>query len=243
MPSQKILVVPDSHVPFHDRKNWNLLLKVAKELQPDQVVIIGDFFDFLSVSHFPKPPGRFNLLKEEVKAGNHELDRLQDIVGDGVTYLEGNHEWRLERYLVQKAPELFGILSCKELFRIEERGWDWIPYHQHLLVGKVLFAHDLGHSGKYAGFQTLAAAGQCVVFGHTHRGGVESDGTVDGDHRFSMNVGWLGDASKIEYTHRAKTRGWQLGFGWINMDAKGLAAAQFCPIVSGKVCVDGQWIR
>lgn len=235
----KILVIPDVHVPFHDKKAWNLTLNVIEKAKPDKVVIIGDFADFLAVSFFPKPPGRLNNLELEVEDVNEELDKLPK----GTVYMKGNHEHRLERYLAQKAPELFGLVECSRLFKIRERGWTMVEYMDHYILGKVLFAHDLGHAGKHAALNTLGAAGMCTVFGHTHRGGVHYGGTVNGEHRFALNVGWLGDYKKIDYVHRAKTRDWQHGFGWINMDDKGLAWATFVPIVNGKCVVDGREYR
>lgn len=232
----KILVIPDVHVPFHDKKAWDLVCKVHNVAKPDKTVIIGDFADFLAVSFFPKPPGRLNNLEHEVDATNEALNRL----GKDTVFLQGNHEYRLEKYLKQKAPELFGLVECKKLFKIQERGWKWVPYMDHHVIGKVLFAHDLGHCGKHAALNTLAAAGMCTVFGHTHRGGVHYGGTVNGEHRFALNVGWLGDYKQIDYMHRAKTRDWQHGFGWINMDDRGLAWASFVPIVAGKCVVDGR---
>ena len=171
-----------------------------------------------------------------------ELKALRTYVGKRCIYVEGNHEWRLARYLESKAPDLFGLVKVEDLFELDSLGWKWVPYHDHCTVGKVMFAHDLGHCGKHAALNTLGAAGHCVVFGHTHRGGVHYGGTVGGNSHFALNVGWLGDATKVDYMHRAKTRDWQLGFGWINMDPKGLAWATFCPMVKGKVCVDGRWV-
>lgn len=235
MSLRSILVIPDTHVPYHDRASWELVLRVKSKLRPDGTVIIGDFADFWAVSSHTKDPARKASLRAEVRAVNRELDRL----GRNVVFLGGNHEYRLERYLAERAPELFGLIDCPSLFRIRERGWKWVPYHQHYQLGKVLFTHDLGFSGKNASSQTLDAAGTCVVFGHTHRGGLAYGGTVRGEHRVAMNVGWLGDFSKIDYMHRAKTRHWQHGFGWITMNQKGLAWMQFCAIVGGKVVVNG----
>src|SRR5574342_339861 len=216
----KLLVIPDTHVPYHDKAALDLIHRVVHQARPDRLVLIGDFADFYAVSHFTKDPGRRADLQYEIGRVNEELDRIgaHDLP---VTYLEGNHELRLERYLAAKAPELFGLVHCRELFQIAKRGWKWVPYHSHFQIGKVLFAHDLGHAGKYAALNTLAAAGKCTVFGHTHRGAVMYGGTVDGEHRFSLNVGWLGDAAQIDYMHRAKTRDWQTGFGGIAMDPCG----------------------
>ena len=240
--SRSILVIPDTHVPYHDRDALALVYKVMRACKPDVTVLIGDFADFYAASHFPKSPTRRQDLEYEVESVNLELDRIQALSKE-VVYLEGNHEWRLERYLTQKAPELFGLVQCKELFKIKKRGWRWIPYHDHALIGKVLFAHDLGHAGKWAALNTLAAAGECAVFGHTHRGSVMYGGTVGGEHRVVMNVGWLGDPLQVDYMHRAKTRDWQHGFGWIHMERSGLAWMSFCPIVKGQVAVEGRLFK
>lgn len=234
-----ILVLPDIHFPYHDKKAWALTRRVIAKCKPDRVIQIGDGADFYSVSSFPKDPSRKAKLKDEIDAVNAEYDLLDH---DNVVLLGGNHEYRLQRYLQDKAPALFGMVECSKLLRVQERGWRWVPYMQHLIVGKVLFCHDLGHSGKNAALNTLGSAGHCVVFGHTHRGGVHYGGTVGGDSHFALNVGWLGDSAQVDYMHKAKTRDWQLGFGWINMDSKGRAWAQFCPIVRGRVCVDGTWV-
>jgi hypothetical protein len=37
------LFIPDTHAPFHDKKAFALMLEVAKEVRPDEVVVLGDF--------------------------------------------------------------------------------------------------------------------------------------------------------------------------------------------------------
>jgi predicted phosphodiesterase len=52
------LIVPDVHRPYHDRKAWRLMLRAAKEFQPDWIWILGDFADCLAVSRHSKDPRR-----------------------------------------------------------------------------------------------------------------------------------------------------------------------------------------
>jgi predicted phosphodiesterase len=55
---EKILLISDVHVPYHDKKAFNLVLEVGKKLKVDQVVIGGDFIDNYSVSSHDKNPNR-----------------------------------------------------------------------------------------------------------------------------------------------------------------------------------------
>jgi hypothetical protein len=90
--------------------------------------------------------------------------------------------------------------------------------------------------------QSLASFGGNIVFGHSHRAGTHYDGTIDGDHRFAMNVGWLGDATQTDYAHRSQTRAWQQGVGIVDQDQNGNSWAQFCPIVGGRVSLGGELV-
>lgn len=238
-PHGRVLVIPDTHVPYHDPIAWELAIKAAKRLKPSHIVVIGDFADCYSISQFPKDPSRKQGLKWEIHEVNRELNRLQGL-SDEVHFTEGNHEYRLERYLTSQAPALYGLVTTKELLEIPRRGWKWTPYKQFTRIGKVAFTHEVGHAGKTALQLSLAAFGGNLVFGHTHRGGLTYDGTVDGQHRVGLNVGWLGDPTQIDYAHRSQTRSWQQGIGLVEMDRHGNGWCQFAPIIKGRIIVGGE---
>lgn len=233
-------IIPDLHAPYQDPTSWGVTLKAVKKLKPERVIIIGDFADCYSVSSFSKHPLRRSDLRSEIDSAREELYKLIRAADCEIDYLEGNHEFRLERYLCEKAPELYGLVSIKELMLAGTRGVNWVPYRDYLQIGKVLYTHDVGHAGVYAGKHTLTACAHNVVFGHTHRGGIVTDGTHTGERRFSLNVGWLGDPSEINYVHRVKMKDWIHGFGLIDTDPlTGLVWPSFVPILEGKARVGG----
>lgn len=238
-PYRRILVVPDVHAPYHDEAAFGLTIKAAKALRPHVIVIIGDFVDCYSVSRFPKDPARRSSLAWEVDEASKLLGRLEGL-SDVVHFTEGNHEERLERYIAAQAPELFGLVKMKDLLRVSDRGWTWHPYRKHMRIGKCAFVHEAGSFGVNAIRSSLAAMGCSVVFGHTHRGGTHYEGTIEGSHRFALNVGWLGDIEQAGYMHRALARSWQHGFGVVDQDARGNSWGQFIPIVNGRVMVEGK---
>lgn len=245
--SKRVLVIPDMHFPYHDMTVWKLILKACATLgKGDEVVIIGDFADFYRVSSHSKAPGRLSFEEEldSVNGGLDDLEAVQKRRGFRVTYVEGNHEYRLERYLTEKAPDLFGLVKCRKLFRISERGWKYVGYRKGYKVGKMYFTHDMGRSGKNAAMQSLQDYGGNLCIGHTHRGAVVYAGTVRGDTHVCLNVGWGGDLSQIDYMHEKKAlREWQHGFGIVDFDARGNCLAQFIPVINKSVCFDGKVIK
>ena len=240
MQHQRVLVIPDTHVPFHDTLSWKLVLNVISDWEPDLVVFIGDFGDNYAVSDHSKDPARKDLLADEVAKVNAELDRVQELVDSKAVFIEGNHEDRLRRYLWDKAPKLLGACDIDTLYRIRARGWKHVPYRDLHQIGNVTYTHDLGRSGANAARQSLLDLGGNLVFGHTHRGAVVYQGEVKGSAHFALNVGWLGNVEQIDYMHKARAkRDWQLGFGTVIHAGPKRAFARFHPIVSGRAEVDG----
>lgn len=237
--TKTVLVLPDTHVPYHDKRAWSLFLQVAKSLRPDHLVLLGDFCDFYSVSQYPKDASRKCSLEWELEQTNLELDKLTGLSPD-IRYCEGNHENRLARYLSGNAPQLAGVLNVKSALRIRERGWLWVPYKDSTRIGKFNFLHDCGRSGVAAIRQTLADYGGNVVFGHTHRLGIEYSGSIKGDAHVALNAGWLGDWRAIDYHHRDRVRREsRLGFGVVTMSGD-LGFAQAVPIVNYTCVVNGK---
>jgi hypothetical protein len=241
--AERIFIVPDVHVPFHDVTAWNCALKAIKECQPTRVVIIGDFEDFYAVSAHPKSLDRKVNFADEVDGGNDALDELQAVSGSAsLHFCGGNHEWRFDRYLMSRAPELGGLAGMKTqaLLKLRERGIQWIPYQRHIKFGNCAFTHDLGRAGVNAARQSLIDFGGNLVIGHTHRGGIAYQGESKGSSHFCLNVGWLGDVDAIDYLHRAKAlRDWQHGYGIVDQDRTGYSWAQFVPILKGRCVLDG----
>jgi predicted phosphodiesterase len=236
----KIMVCPDVHVPYQDELAWSTFLRAVEVVKPDALVLIGDFADCLSVSFHPKTPERKICLKAEIEAVNFELDRVGRLGVPRVIYCGGNHEFRTERYLAEKAPELFGMITIQDLLRVKERGWEWVPYKQWIRIGKTAFTHDVERCGVNATRQSLLDFGGNLVFGHSHRGGIAYQGTVEGDQHVAMNVGWLGSYAAIDYRNAARAkRDWQHGFGIVYQDSAGYSWMQFVPVLSGRCIVDG----
>ncbi len=217
------------------------MLKVAKDLKPKHVVIIGDFLDFYSVSSHSKDPKRALKLQEEINAGLDALDQLDALHAKHKIYIGGNHCDRLERYMRDKAPEVFDYVTVPELLELKDRGWKYIPYKQDTKLGKLWLTHDVGTAGRYAAYKALDTYQHSVITGHTHRMSYVVEGNATGEVKLSAQFGWLGDAKAVDYMARVNVlKNWALGFGIGHLNpATGLCYMQPVPIIGGYTCVVG----
>ena len=51
---KKALIIPDCHIPYEDKRAYDLMLEVAKDVDPDEIVILGDYADFYAVNSHGK---------------------------------------------------------------------------------------------------------------------------------------------------------------------------------------------
>lgn len=236
----RILVIPDCHRPFHDKRAWGVMIKAAKRFCPNKIIVLGDFLDCYSISAHDKDPRRIKQLSEEATVGREGLEELEALGADKLFFDEGNHEDRLRRYLMQKAPELYDSVSTDSLLQLRAHGWKLQPYGTHNNVGKLYHTHDVGYAGKHAVVHTGAAFQRSVVFGHTHRLAVNYFGSVDGKRHFAASLGWLGDINEAKYLPAAKKAEWQLGFGLVRVERGGNIHIQPVPIVDYRCVIEGK---
>ena len=243
--SYRVLVMPDTHAPFHDPQAVDCFLEAAYHLQPDELVIDGDLTDFYAVSSHDKSPSRRETMKEEVDGSNELLDIIGGMGFGHVEFIEGNHENRYDRYIAKHAPELYGLApTVAQMLKIEQRGWGFTPYREEYSVGKIDFTHDVGPCGSTAMQRSIGTYGHNLVIGHTHRLGVAYQGTKRGGTMVCMNVGWLGSFDAIDYRQKSlAVNDWQHGFGYVDFDKDGNGFCVPVPIINGRCKVEGKLIR
>lgn len=228
-PLKIVLLIPDTHRPYHDKRAYALMLRVFsdiiekyKHIADFEIVILGDYADFFAVNSHGKDPRLVSMLVEEVEDVIKALDELDALYPEArKVYIEGNHEYRLERYLLSKAPELFGITSTYHLLKLDQRPkWQFVKYkpdQAYAVAGSKLIArHEpLSSSAKATASKALCS----LVYGHIHR--IEESHLVglDGTNHVCFSVGWLGDKNKDEvYSYVKGHHQWQLGFGLAFVD-------------------------
>lgn len=239
---KSILFIPDSHIPYQDRKAFYLVMNVLERARPDIVVILGDFADFYQVSDHLKHPSRWESFDNEVQSCKRELRKIESYVPDAeLIYVMGNHEYRLERYLHKNAPDLNPYVSVDQLFELSDHGWRIVPYKEDIQLGPLWITHDVGESGIHSTRKAGVSYQDNVCIGHNHRLDYHVSGNAKGVPHISSSFGWLGDISQIDYMHKLKARThWAHGFGWARLDTReNLIYITPIPIIHNTCCVEG----
>jgi UDP-2,3-diacylglucosamine pyrophosphatase LpxH len=235
------LLIPDTHVPYHDKRAWKLMLASVKNLKLHGIIILGDFCDFYAVSSHSKNPNRARDLEWEIDRVNEKLDDLAKLGAKDLVYIGGNHEDRLLRYLQDRAPELYNIISIPSLLKLEQRGFKYVPYKETYKKGKINYTHDVGSAGRYSVYRCLETYAESNVTGHTHRSAMIVEGDANGKYKISVQLGWLGDVEQVDYMHKAKARkDWSPGFGieYYN-PTSGFGYITPVPLVHYTTCING----
>jgi len=217
------LIIPDVHAPFHSQRAWDVMLAVARDLRgegfhqgPDEIVCLGDFIDAYNLSsHGSRNPRVTINLEKEIFEANLLLNQLDEAFPNArKVFIEGNHETRLERFILQNASALFGVTEIKRLLKFGERlRWEWIPYGPNqaykILGSNVLARHE---SLRTTPALTIREAGSSLFYGHIHRREFVSKNNLDGTKLFAGCPGWLGNSRALAFEYVRGIPNWQMGF-------------------------------
>ena len=95
---ERVLVVPDIHVPNHDLSALRVLKEFCDDWKPNTTIFLGDLIDADAVSQLPPYNARIPQL-EEYEQAKEILDVFKpDIL------LEGNHEERVTKRFIREDP-------------------------------------------------------------------------------------------------------------------------------------------
>lgn len=175
MKRERIVMINDVHVPFHDPDTWKSVMAGIRDMKPDKVIIGGDFVDFYSVSRFDKDPRRHLYLESEVGQARVLLKDLRRAVPNAqIQYFAGNHEDRLQKYINSNAGQLAWIegLNVAGILGLDEFDISYLD-RRSLVYKGVMYSH-LGRVNKYGGATARnigADTKHHVVHTHTHKVG------------------------------------------------------------------------
>lgn len=173
---RNVLAFGDAHDPYVDRKTLRAVLKYGADEWWDVVVMLGDMLDMDAISFWDADKPRIiahKRLKDNYDAGNELLDEICAAVRSRnkdakIYYLEGNHEYRVQRYL-DKHPEQEGRMEIPVQLRLKERNIRWVPSWSEgkvLRIGKAGFMHSRV-CGKYHANKNVEEYGT-IFYGHPH---------------------------------------------------------------------------
>ena len=240
MNTYPVIFVPDVHAQWPHWPSIKCLLNIIPQVHAKEIVFLGDFFYVYSLSRYRKNPQKaYALFDQEVRPCT---DLLHTIVAASkcrkVTFLEGNHEQRILKYIEEKCPAFINYLKPRDILGIDPK-WRYIPYGQggYYKIRDLIVTHGTLCS-KHVCFNMIQKYHADVLFGHTHRVQIYTTRTWDGKVLKAYNIGWLGDFKKAApYVEDVPDWCHAFAIGWFY---RGGYTIQIVNIDSGKAVFNGE---
>jgi predicted phosphodiesterase len=174
---KKALVLADLHIPHTDWKALSAVEKYISNERWDYIIYLGDFLDLDHISSYnsdsPRKTEGKRILHDYAIA-NKVLDKHQKLVrkhnkNGAFVLLSGNHSARLEK-LLDKIPQLEGLIELKNGLKLEERNFKFVdnfPNGEVYYLGNLLLTHGNYTSLHHA--KKMVESYGSVLYGHTHQ--------------------------------------------------------------------------
>ena len=183
------VIACDVHGQMMDRPAVEAFLRDLKDWDADEVILNGDIIEcggFLAAHHTLGYVAQTAYSwQDDIAAGNWFLDEIQKAAPRAkIHYLEGNHEDRIERWIVDQTMRhqrdsefLRTLLSPEILLRLKNRGVSYYRRGEYYVqglppgwikLGKIFFVHELG-GGKNAASAAVNRTAGNVVYAHNHQ--------------------------------------------------------------------------
>ncbi len=170
--------------PFHDEAALGVAIEVAEAERPELTIQVGDYLDFPMFGTYRKEPAFANTTQATVDAAHQFAATIRELTGE-LRIMEGNHDLRLQNYLLDNAAEAYGLhpaglpdswplLSVPALLRLDELGVEYVdgyPAGATFILDNLVVIHGtkVGGAGQTTAKAVLGSARISTIFGHVHR--------------------------------------------------------------------------
>ena len=245
----RVVLLPDFHHPHINKPAVDAVFQFIKWFKPHAVNILGDAMNMDAVNHWKRARGAKKYFEgKRIKKEYEDFDfdilkPLDKLVGKNCekTYMGGNHE--------DKLPEFEGMIEVETSLRLEERGWEWIPYIKYndrtdsytrgiKQYGKLLVFHGQ-YWNKYHSARTADTYSKSCAYAHTHDVQLYTKVTVD-DRGFhtAQSIGCLCNTSP-EFL-KGRINRWVNAFGVLYVREDGIYNLYVPIIIKGKFIFAGK---
>lgn len=230
------LILSDIHVPYHDRKTIELAVREAKRRGIKGVLLNGDTLDSHEISNHDKNPSAPRYV-DEVEKGKELLGWLRGQFPKARMLIkEGNHEERLSRYIIQRAPALFGLegVDLPALLHMKDIGAEWVTDKRVIGLGKlcVVHGHEYRGGGGVMPARWLYLRTRYVAMcGHFHRSSEYGDRDIRGKEERAWSLGcacWL-------YPQYMPLNSWNHGCAFVELYGGGMFSVDSKRVHDGKL--------
>jgi len=227
----RTIVFSDVHIPFHDPKLLSLdarglILDIAHDIQVDRILINGDLLDLYGVNmHGPKSSLVHTHLEDELIAGRDFIAALRERFPDTeIVYALGNHETRLNRFILQHCKSFHNLLRIESFLELERHNIICLPYQsKYQFDGTNCYAMHSPPSYGVNGARTslLKKLDQTFIYGCTHREQSAHITGASGSIYSAYFLGWLGSNTLTPehaevFSYAKGHENWQRSFAIVN---------------------------
>lgn len=194
----------------------------------DRIIINGDLMDMYNVnSHGPKHPGVGTILWDEIDDTRLWLQHLRKRFPDTeIIFLFGNHEDRLERFILRNCKELFEVLKLEKLLGLDSLSIKAYPYNTRYRIERsnVYVQHSPPSYAKSGAMTSLEKdIDESSIYGCSHRQQVAVRTGKSGKQYYCFFNGWLGSTQVSEEHQRVFSyvkghESWQQCFCMVNIE-------------------------
>jgi predicted phosphodiesterase len=234
-----ILLISDLHIPYHDIDAVTIALEYGVREQVNTIVINGDMLDFCRISRFETDFSKRSV-KQEFDSAKNFLRVLRQVFPSAEIYwIKGNHDQRYEKYLFQKASEIWDdpYFKLEERLRLNEERVHLVDDKILVKAGKLAITH--GHHIFKGIFTPVSPARgaymkakQSVIVGHLHRPSHHPESDMEGN----INAAWsTGCMCQLKMDYSPLISNSLHGFAHIILEKNGDFTVKNFSIIKGKL--------
>ena len=233
----------DQHLDPLNRPHpsFELAMQCTYDIQPDIIILGGDWLEFASMSIWEQNKSLLmegRRYKLEIEMGKHHLLELRRHCPDAKIYFfEGNHEYRVRRYVEQDA-KVAGLIDVRTDLNVDGLNMEWVPFNKIIRIGKLCFLHGEKWN-KFFAQATLNIIGQSCMFGHAHRYQVWTQ-RLRFDQEPNIAIGVPALTAQNPTWKRGQHTDWMNGFAVVEYREGGFFNAHVLPIVGNSFSYNGK---
>jgi len=232
---RKLLVIGDLHIPFHDVTSIKAALKYGEEKGVEGILLNGDIADVFAFSRFIKRPD-LRRPKEELEIVKTFLIKLRERYPSyKLFYKFGNHEDRFDRYVMERAAELWKLkgMNLRDVLELDQLRIEYIDERTVMEFGKlsIIHGHEIWGGGINVARNFRIKSRVSILFNHFHRHQTDIVPTLDNKHQGAWSIGCL-CGLRPDYM---PVNDWLHGCAIIERDKEGIFTVKNKQIMNGRI--------
>lgn len=199
----------DELVPIHDERAMQVARMICRDIQPDEIIDLGDTVDMAVLSRFKQDSDHFlrTLTASFQRAHNYYAELKSDNPQAKFTVVDSNHNVRLKNTLLKNHPAIydlrqagnhddFPVMTFPHLANLKHLGINWVSGYgaaEYQYADDLIFKHgDISVSrGSTAAKLSGLNPDVNVVQGHAHRAETATRTTRAGKYLSAVVCGAL----------------------------------------------------